>query len=224
MYKPLIEQIEDLVAHLRSSDSQRRKEAAERIRQLGLYSQKSLDPRGTFTKAAENRLKEGLLNAITNSLRDRDIKVKTASAAAVGEWGGETSVRKLIEESLVKDKRINKEYAYAVVSALRNIGGPDASRVLAELSVQNKLDEGVRLAAISALEEIIWNNNQNKPSQDLDESSLAEEIIEILEEDSIKNITKTSQLAIRQRTNEVIEILRNMKHSKNSPHEEYAYN
>lgn len=207
MYKRVPEQIEDLVVQLRSADSRKRKDAAERIRELGLYSQKSLDPRGTFTKAAEERLREGLIEAITKAIQDRDVKVKTALAAAVGEWGGETSIPKLLEEVPGRNQKTNKEHAYAVVSALRNIGGPDASRALAEVSVQKKINEGIRLAAISALEEIIWSDKKRNDSQGVNTLSLANEIIQILGKSANEEVTNMSQLTIKQRINDVIEIL-----------------
>jgi hypothetical protein len=135
---------------LRAGTASRRQAAAE-LSRLGVWARGSVRTRGSLGRAAQNRLPEpGRLDEILGCLADADHEVRARVAVALGEWGGPKAAEALAR---MLETETDDRVRLHAVTGLRLIGGPAATEALRRLVETG--GEGIRVAALSAIEELI---------------------------------------------------------------------
>src|SRR5437762_316522 len=113
---------------LGTTASTERRLAAERVRDIGMRSRRSLAKRGTLALAAESPLQDpAAVDALGRALSDPDDNVRLSVAMCLGDLGDASCVERL--SGILSDR--NVAVGVAAANALSEIGGAIAARLLA---------------------------------------------------------------------------------------------
>lgn len=143
------QEVEKMIGNLRETSAP--EESLDRLHRLGIWSRRSIVPRGSLFRAAANRLSNaGEIQLILFWLRDAPDEIRRKAALVIGQWGGEECIGPLAEA--LREKDIDPVTRLYCLSALRNIGGPRV--VEAMVDALRSTDSDVQDAALSAVVEL----------------------------------------------------------------------
>jgi hypothetical protein len=144
--------IDEIAASLKSDPKAKRREAANTLRELGMRSRTSLEKRGSLSSPAPSPISdnEEVMEALKSAISDSDSEVRLHAVDSAAHIGDATSVEAL--RTRLQDDR--PEIKLATIEALGEIGGLSSLQALADVVGSEKETEQVRLAALSALEEL----------------------------------------------------------------------
>lgn len=147
-----------------SSEVERRRAAAEELRDVGFARRQNLEKRGAIEEAAASKVPEHELEIMHAALDDDDPAVRHFTIVAIGDLGDASSVPKLVE-CLRADER---EVKLAAIDALGDIGGVDGVAALSGLASDSAEDEDIRFAALTELEELAAKQITSGPDRRFD--------------------------------------------------------
>src|SRR5215204_3144613 len=144
--------VNEIADSLNKEPKAKRREAANKLRKLGMRSRTSLEKRGTLSSPAPSPVSdnEEVMGALKSAISDSDPEVRLHAVDSAAHIGDGTSVEAL--KTRLQDDR--HEIKLAAIQALGEIGGLSSLQALADVVGSEKETEQVRLAALSALEEL----------------------------------------------------------------------
>lgn len=146
------------------SEVERRRAAANRLRDVGFARRMSLEKRGTLAQPAESELADQELDALHAALDDHDRSVRLNAIIIVGDLGDATSVSALHRHAEGDDA----ELRLAAIASLGDIGGVEGISTLTHLTCNSDEDDEIRLAALTELEELAAKRITSGPDRRFD--------------------------------------------------------